>query len=238
MSRVYYAEFKRRSLPAPRVATVSYGPYWNLFDKPGPKSSALFPEFVEKAMPFIESRLGGGLPRRYLWGMSQGGYNGSLLLLKRPELWSGAVFSCPGWYTISVFAGPKEMADYISRTQANRTLAEGGMRTIRECLAGPEEWTREDPLIRAALAWNLPPVYVDSTSEDDYGFHEGAQRFVEILRGRGQRVFFRSGPGAHCELDARGAASFLASLEGVQRAPRMVGVGRFQKEFEGGTSAW
>ena len=220
ISRVYYAEFKRRGLPAPKVVAISYGPYWHLFDKAGPISPGLFANFVDKAMPEIEAKLGGP-KRRYLWGMSQGGFNASLLVLKQPDLWSGAVFSCPAWYTISVFSSPQETADFISRTHADPYLVEGGIKIIRERVAGAEEWLRENPLARAALARDLPPVYVDCTTEDDYGFYEGAQRFVETLRSRHQDVVFRKESGGHCELDAREASSFLAGLvarQDLQRA--------------------
>lgn len=211
VSRVFYAEFKRRGLAAPRVVTVSYGPYWNLFDKPGPKSPALYPAFVGEAMPWLEARLGGP-KRRYLWGMSQGGLNASLLVLKSPGLWSGAVFSCPGWYTVSVFAGEEEVAEFVRRTGAKRETAQWGMGLIRDRVAGPEEWAREDPLARAASARDLPPVLIDCTDEDGFGFFEGAARMAETLRRRGQEVSFLREKGRHCQLDARRAAGFLAEL--------------------------
>ena len=218
IARVYYAEFKRRGLPAPRVVTVSYGPYWMLFDKPGPKSPGRFGPFVEDAMPFIEGRL--GRPRRrYVWGMSQGGLNGAELVLKRPDLWSGAVLSCPAIFTISVFAAPARIDEFIGRTGAVRSTAVWGMSLISDRVEGPEEWGREDPLARARTSSGLPPVYIDCTAADEFGFFEGARRLAGSLRERGQHVTFVEETGKHCQLDARAAAGFLADLAASGPAP-------------------
>ena len=211
IARVYYSEFRSRGLPAPRVATVSYGPYWTLFDKPGPKSPARFAPFTEKVMPFIEEKLGRP-KRRYVWGMSQGGNNAALLVLKRKDLWSGAVFSCPAFYTFPIFGGPKVFADYVARTHANAETAAWGRGLVADRIAGPEEWAKEDPLARAAEASGLPPIYINCTKEDAFGFFEGASRMAQILRERGQSVVFKEESGAHCQLDARSISGFLADL--------------------------
>lgn len=216
-ARVYYAEFKKRGLPAPRVVAVSYGGNWVLFDKPGPKSAGLFGPFVSEALPWLEDKF--GRPRRrYVWGMSQGSLNAGLVVLKKPELWSGAVFSCPGFSQLSPFASPAEIDAFIKRTRADRAKVQSWLKLVRERVAGPEAWTREDPLARALSASGLPPVYIDCTREDEYGFFEGAARMAEILRERGQNAEFVAESGEHCQLDARGVAVFLAELSRQGRA--------------------
>jgi pimeloyl-ACP methyl ester carboxylesterase len=212
LARAYYAEFHKRGLPAPRVVSVSYGTHWNLLDKGGRlPGGGLFDHFVSTAMPFLEARL--GKPgRRFIWGMSQGSLNGALLVLKRPELWSGAVFSCPAWFTIPVHADDKTVAEFVARTRADPKVARSGLDFIRERTAGPEEWAREEPLARAAAASRLPPLSVDCTTGDEYGFFEGARRFSEILKARGEPVTFRAERGSHCQLDARAASAFLADI--------------------------
>jgi pimeloyl-ACP methyl ester carboxylesterase len=214
VSRVYYAEFARRGLPPPRVVTISFGPYWTLFDAPGPLSpEGRFPVFVNKVIPFIEGKIGTPA-RRFIWGMSQGGLNAAELVLRRPDLWSGAVFSCPGWYTTSVFATGPAFEDYVRRTGGARKTVRWGMGLIRDRVASLEAWEREDPLERAKTAKGLPPVYIDCTREDEFGFYEGARLMDKRLRASGQTVTFREERGKHCELDARAAARFLAERVG------------------------
>lgn len=210
ISRVYYAELKKRGLPAPQVVTVSYGPHWNLFNKPGARHPVgLFGEFTGKVMPFLENSLGGPA-RRYIWGMSQGGLNGSLLVLKRPDLWSAAVFSCPAWFTFPVFAGEPEIASYESRNRSDPKKVRWVLNLIKERVEGPSEWAIEDPLQRARSAQKLPPVYINCTRGDEYGFFEGASAMAETLRKAGQDVTFFEEKGAHCQLDAVKASAYLA----------------------------
>lgn len=215
ISRVFYAQFKKRGLPAPRVATVSYGPYWNLFDKPGPKHPVgLFSEFTGKVMPFIEGKLGRP-QRRYIWGMSQGGLNSSLLVLKRPELWSAAAFSCPAWYTIPIFAQATEVTDYVERNRSEAKKVRTVLDLIAERVAGPEEWAVEDPLKRALTAKGLPPIYINCTRQDEYGFFEGSRAMADTLKSQGHDVTFHEENGAHCQLDAVKASSYLAEKASV-----------------------
>lgn len=220
MARAYYAEFEKRGLPAPRVVSVSYGTHWNLLDKGGRLAGGgNFDHFVSTAMPWLEARLGKA-PRRYLWGMSQGGLNAALLLFKKPELWAGAVLSCPAWFTISVYSDVKAVDEFVARTGASRKVAVSGLDFIRERSASAEEWAREDPLARAASSTAaLPPMFVQCTRADEYGFFEGAERFVKLLSARGQPVTFKEEQGEHCRIDARAASGFLAGLSAkpVQR---------------------
>jgi pimeloyl-ACP methyl ester carboxylesterase len=207
LARTYYAAFKKAGQPPPRVVTVSYGTHWNLLDKGGTLAGGgMFEHFVSTAMPWLEAKTGAP-PRRYLWGMSQGGLNGALLLFKAPQLWSGAVFSCPAWYTVSVYAGETEIDAFVRRTGSEPEIARSGIAMIRDRSAGPEEWAREDPLARAAaFKGALPPVFIDCTAEDEYGFFEGAQKMSELLH---TELHIESGE--HCRIDARAAVRFLVT---------------------------
>src|SRR5204863_418843 len=51
-SRVFYAEFKKRGLKAPKVFSLSFGGYWSLFDKGGGRlASPVASDFLDHAMP-------------------------------------------------------------------------------------------------------------------------------------------------------------------------------------------
>lgn len=213
LARVFYAEFKRRSLPAPRVVSVSYGPFWNLLDRPGPvEGGGKYAHFTKTVMPELERKLGGGIRRRALWGMSQGGFNGALLLLKNPAAWAGAVLSCPALYTISVFESGAALDEYVARTKADRATAIWGLEIFNTRVQSPAEWAREDPLTRSKRPPRLPPLLVQATTGDAFGFHEGAERFAGALKAAGAPVLFESGGGRHCQIDGKRAAAFLADL--------------------------
>ncbi len=90
------------------------------------------------------------------------------------------------------------------------------MGIFRDRLEGPAEWAREEPLGRVAsgrVPPALPPLYVDCSDRDQFGFYEGARRFVAGLRALKRDVTFVSETGRHCRIDARSAARFLAGLE-------------------------
>jgi pimeloyl-ACP methyl ester carboxylesterase len=210
VARVYYDEFRRRGVKPPRVVTVSFGTHWTLFDEPGPLSpEGRYPVFVGRVMPFVEGKLGAP-KRRFLWGMSQGGLNAAELLLRSPGSWQAAVLSCPALYGLDLYASDRLVADFARRHGVRPKKVRSGMDLVRERVAGPEAWRREDPLDRAKTAAELPPVYIGASTEDEFGFYEGARMLAETLRETGQPVVFHEDQGSHCALDARAAAAFLA----------------------------
>ena len=83
---------------------------------------------------------------------------------------------------------------------------------VLERVASAEDWAKEDPLARVSSAPRLPPIYIDCTREDPFGFFEGAQGFAERLKQGGQSVVFHEETGPHCEIDADEAGAFLAKL--------------------------
>src|SRR5688572_23754534 len=89
------------------------------------------------------------------------------------------------------------------------------MDLVRERVAGPEAWARENPLERARQARELPPVYIAASPGDELGFYEGARVLETRLKEAGQPVVFHEETGGHCAVDIRAAAVFLA--EAVQR---------------------
>lgn len=212
MSREYYSYFRRRDLPAPRVISVSYGPYWTLLDEPGPEQPALFRKFVNEDMPAIEKKV--GRPRRrYLWGMSQGGLNVAELILKRPELFDGAVLSCPALYSVSIYADDDELYRYARRTGSDfEGSVMWGVRHLRKRVGGPEAWEREDPLKLVQTSWKIPPTLIQANREDEFGIFEGAEIFYRALRQRHQTVTFRPHHGGHCVIAVRQAVRFIKKL--------------------------
>lgn len=212
LSRVYYSYFRRRYLPAPRVVTVSYGPYWTLIDRPEGASETLFERFIEQDMPFLEEKLGGPR-RRFVWGMSQGGLNAASLLLKRPELFSGGVLSCPAFYSVSIYADEEELRRYTERTNADfEGSVMWGVRRLRRHIGGPEVWAREDPLFLVRDAERAPPMLIQANRRDEFGFFEGAEQFYLALRRNNHTVDFKPSSGGHCVVGIGEAVRYLRWL--------------------------
>ncbi|MFH1095506.1 MAG: hypothetical protein V1728_04780, partial [Candidatus Micrarchaeota archaeon] len=213
ISRVYYKMFHENELPAPRVVTISYGPYWTLMDEPGEIQPALFETFVSSWMPLIE-RETGPPNRRYLWGMSQGAFNSSLLVLKRPKLFDGAVLSCPSFFPFPLYSDAKVIAKYVKSSNADAYSVDWAVRTLRPRVGGPEAWKKEDPLKLAARSKGLPlpPILIQANKKDEYGFYKGAKQFYKTLKKLRHPVSFRPYRGMHCVVDAEKAVDFLIDL--------------------------
>jgi pimeloyl-ACP methyl ester carboxylesterase len=147
--------------------------------------------------------------------MSQGGLNASLLLFKRPELWSGAVMSCPALYDLDLFAPKDQIAAYAHQHGFRLSRLQYGMDLVLNRVANSQEWKRENPLIRAAgkLSSPLPPIFVECNREDEFGFCGGARQFVKILAARGRRIEFQEDPGDHCAIDPEAPSRFIARLQ-------------------------
>ena len=197
-SRVYYAYFRRRNLPVPKVVSISYGPYWTLSDARSETGEALFPAFLQRDMPFIEEEL--GTPkRRYLWGMSQGGLNAARLILRRPEMFDGAILSCPALYSLSIYAPEEQLRAYALRTKADFDgSVMWGIKALLPWAGGPQAWRMEDPLNLAKEADHVPPILIQANRRDEFGFFEGAEIFYRELKRKRQSVTFKPHFGGHC----------------------------------------
>lgn len=207
LSRVFYARAKALGAPAPRVVGVSYGPLWSLLPTPGAEQPSLLERFVGTDLPRIEASLGAPR-RRLLWGMSQGGFNAASVLLSHPGTFARAAVTCPAFYDFPIYSD-EEAWRFVARTGASAELAWWGLERLRPRVGGPEAWSREDPLVRAADARELPPTLVQATQGDEYGFFTGAERFTAALASRGLPATWAPEPGGHCVFDAARAADFL-----------------------------
>ncbi|MFH1725973.1 MAG: alpha/beta fold hydrolase [Elusimicrobiota bacterium] len=208
-AKAYYRSFRERGIPAPTVATVSYGKLWLLTEAgPGP-ADGLLEHFVSEAMPFIEERAGKP-ERRLLWGMSMGGFNAAQLLLKHPSLWDSVVLSCPAITSLPPDADQSEIDAFIARTGADPDRVKWILEQSGRQFPSPERWRRHDPLSIAPRSGPLPPTFIECGDRDEYGFFEGARRLSEELSSAGQPVRFKRTAGAgHCAVTPGPILSFL-----------------------------
>lgn len=209
LSQDFVRRFRDRGVPAPTVVTISFGKLWILSETRTAPDGDLFYRFVNEAMPFVEEKV--GRPRkRLLWGMSMGGFNAAQLALKRPELWSATVLSCPAVTVLAPTASVEERAAYSERTGAKRSKVDWMFAQSRRVFPTVELWERHDPLRLARGEAKLPPFLIECGDKDEWGFYEGAEKLSKELAQRGGEVRFEPVPnGAHCAVDADKVLGFL-----------------------------
>ncbi len=207
LSRAFYSEYRRRGRPAPRVVTVSYGPYWLLTDAPGLRQTVTLKDFDA-----LRARVERGLApvgRRYLWGMSQGGYDAAVAALCAPRDWAAVALSCPALEADTPYETP-------AREPAARSAEGRLLFTYR--LSGDGAWRAGNPLALVAAARRPPPFWIEANAGDEFGYLPGARALAEELRAAGDAVTLTVSPGGHCTIDARAAARFLAAREDADGA--------------------
>ena len=208
VARKFYAQLLKQGAAAPRVVSVSYGPYWTLMEEAGEKQPALLRPFVDTLMPEIERSLGMSSPKRLLWGMSQGGLNGASLILREQQLFARAVLSCPAIYSFPLYSD--SAADtYIERVKANRESVYWGLEKLRPRIGGANAWRREGPLGLIGTVKSLPPTLMQVNVADEYGFQEGGKMLFTRAKSRGFPVEIQTYGNSHCVIDAERAVNFL-----------------------------
>lgn len=208
VGKEYFREYRSKGIPAPTVVSISFGRLWLLTEKSG-----LFERFTSVAMPFIEKKTRAPA-KRFLWGMSMGGFNALELALKRPELWRAVVLSCPGITPLSPRAAPQEIKDYMARTGARKANVDSILDLARTYFPNGEDWDRHDPLALAAAAGSIPPLLIECGDQDEYGFFEGSRLLSEALGNGGRSVEFHRVPGgAHCVVTPAVVLKFLQAAD-------------------------
>ncbi len=197
VARELEKDFGRSGFPVPTVVSISFGQYWIL------KKGTELDRFTGIAMPYVEQRI--GIPKkRWLWGLSMGGFNATQLLLHHPRLWSTVVFSCPAITPLSPYAGAEAIQEFIARNEADPGKVRWMLSFSRKAFKR-REWPENDPLALAANSSGLPPVFVECGDKDEYGFFEGAKRFAASVGGK----FHAIKNGEHCVVTREISKYFL-----------------------------
>ena len=202
----------KMGVDAPTVVTISFGPIWLLSSANASPRSGLYDLFTQVIMPHIEKNvLQGQVNQRYIFGYSMGGYNGSQLFLKNPELFRSVVLGCPAMSTISPYASDADIQDYIRRNNARPDLVEFMLSVVKEFYPDDLSYQVDAPISKAGkiLGPHYPPVHISCGESDGFGFHEGALTLAQVAASRGANVTWQSLPGPHCVLDIPAIAQFL-----------------------------
>ncbi|MBI4370915.1 MAG: hypothetical protein HY552_01320 [Elusimicrobia bacterium] len=195
----FYKRYRKAGRKPPRVLSLSYGSHWLISDAPGQRQVVLRGE-LDALLARLQD-----VPakRRYLWGLSMGGYNAAELAFAAPDRWSAAVLSCPALLDVDPFAAPTKG---LSRKRRD------GLTLFKIRLGGPDVWRSENPLALARRPGPAPSVLIEANASDEFGFFPGAAALASALADAGKPVSFQVRPGGHCAVDGAAAADFFMSL--------------------------
>ena len=209
-------EWRREHVPAPTAITVSFGDEWLLTDVPLASRPPLYPMIIKQVMPYMEAMLNGrqGLKgRRFLKGVSMGGFNGSQLLLKNGELFDRIALICPVMQDIGPYSTKEQITKYIEDRKGyiNKEWVYDLVKDLQKEFPTQQDWLNHDPLElvkRGAL--KTPHVYISCADHDEYGFFEGAAEFARVAQSFGTNVTWHPTHGGHCMVDEKVLAKFFA----------------------------
>ena len=209
-------DWKRTGKDFPTVISISFGPEWSLTDIAHPPRPALYSLFVDDVLPLMEKKLKNKMAahhgRRFLFGVSMGGFNAAMLYLKSGHLFDRTVLVCPAISSLRPHALPEEVESYVRRHRPY--LDPEALEELQNWEAlefsSPQDWERHDAIQLAThLTAQAPPIHVECGREDEYGFFEGASAFVSAARNAGVRAEWEPLVGGHCVFNTHAIVQFL-----------------------------
>ena len=207
MVQKYWQENK---IVPPIVVAVSYGPIWLLSPKNSKEESGLLENFVNKAIPFIESKIGSP-KERILFGESMGGLNSLITMFNSDNSFSKVAALCPGVYNVSPLSSFSEIKQAVVRTGADPKIVFGLMQLAKKFISTKDDWSKISPLQLIERASNpVPKLYLSCGLYDQYGNYEGVELLAQKMIQRGFSIEWHPLYGGHCAIDVSSLGEFLA----------------------------
>lgn len=205
-------DWDERGASAPTIVSVSFGPLWLLVEKNSSVNSGLFEAMAGYILPFLEKKIGGGKGERILVGESMGGFNASQLFLKAPNQFNRVALICPAIAGVSPFSSEAEINAYIKRTNANPEMVKRSIFLLQQFVPDAKNWENVSQLLLAEknLSSKSPALYLSCGSYDEYGFYEGAKKFLKVAREKNVNLVWRPLSGGHCVVDIPSLSEFIS----------------------------
>ena len=205
--------WKFRPSQEPTVVSISFGEIWLLAQKNASEITGELMDFIlDEAMPEIEASLEGFKGKRFLVGLSMGGFNATQLYLWHPGPFAKVALLCPALAEISPYVSDSEYDDFIRRTQADPEKARFTRGIIQYAFKDETQWALASPFQIGPELLNPmhPPLFISTGQEDDFGFFEGGKGFADLARTKGvHEVKWAPINGKHCSFDADALFQFL-----------------------------
>lgn len=201
--------WKAQGYTQPTAVTISFGRLWLLTETSHGHRYRLF---IDKIIPFLESKIGNVLPsQRLLVGESMGGFNTSQILFKNPELFSRFALHCPAVTDVGPYDSDNFFKAFIKRTGALFILAYFTKLVGLSAFRNNEEWERHAPVLLSERAGRIPAkVFMSCGDKDEFGFDEGTFDVADNIKNKTKEFKLRYIPGGHhMTVDANAMADFL-----------------------------
>jgi len=210
--------WKSNNIIPPTIVAITFGPQWFLTEFPMmPGMPPLQGVYTELLIPNFEAMLGGlGNGRRLLVGESMGGYNSSMLFLKRPDLFEKVAILCPAISTLTPFSTDREVQDYIDRNNADPKRVNTMMSISRMLYTTQERWLTHSPLdlARTNTSADSPALYLSCGDKDEYGFYEGTVLFSGLVDDNEVNLqWVPIAKGVHCTVEPTSLGLFLTTAK-------------------------
>lgn len=198
----------RKKSRLPKWAAISLGPKGTFMT---PDKKDLFSKVI---IPWIEQRHhfnNSGPKFRFGMGVSMGGLNILSATINQPATFTATVAVCPAIASLSSFSNQKELQAYLKRTGASKIFLQFGMWARPKALNTWSSYINLDPFYVAQkkLNKNSTPLWIQTSSQDEYGFQEGGKIFAMLVRTKGSFVVLQELKGRHCVIDTTKIHSFF-----------------------------
>ena len=209
-----YQTWQKLGLEAPTVVSISFGKLWFLAHNPSTPKQGLFYDFIHTSLPEIYSKLNQEFDKKILFGISMGGVNTLMTIMKTKTLFDKAASICPPITNFSPHAPFQTIWKYYLRSSIST------WRTFQKVLIGKKlypdlkSWQANDPIILAkAIPKSYLPskIYLSCGAKDTWECMEGSLEIKKIFESKGVDLQWVPKPGGHCDIDQESLALFLAS---------------------------
>ncbi len=196
----------------PKWISISIGNFGHLAERHKEE------RFFNIIVPYIEKKIGfQSRPRhRFGFGISQGGGNVVHALLKKQDFFDAAVAVCPAITAVPAFATPEEIKTYKKRTLSSALFLRFAFHILPKDFWDSEYWYKHVDALRLGQRFfneKTPPLYIQTSANDQFGMQEGGQILALLARTQGAPVRFEEIQGGHCVLRPKAIASFLRGFQ-------------------------
>lgn len=178
--------------------------------------SGMEERFMKIVVPYVEKQLGftqeNKPKQRFVLGVSMGGANATNLVQKQ-SLFDAAFLVCPAVSVINPKSSNKKIWSYSRRTGAYFSLVSSIYTFMPYEFSDEDYYNKVDPLIAGQLEFgkHTAPMYIQTSSKDQFGFQEGGRLLAMIARMNGADVTFEELEGKHCMLEPQSIVNFFTS---------------------------
>jgi hypothetical protein len=193
----------------PLWASISVGKLGSLLEK---EKEKLFFEYI---VPYVEKRLGvyQKIKQRFGMGVSLGGGNVNHIVLKKPEFFKAAFLVCPAISVLKYNADHERIKRFVQDTSAYYLVLRAALALTPDPLKHMSYYYQVDPLYlgQKNLGPQTPPLYIQTSSKDEFGFDVGGKVYAMLAKTKGVQVQFEELEGRHCVLRPKTIVEFFKS---------------------------